>query len=68
MTLTTLQLARRIADAVLSDYRGMRGDQDAEDWPTQAVLRVLHNEGSWFCRLRNDPVKGTIAEQMEMFP
>ncbi len=68
MTLTTLQLARRIADAVCATTDWFDDVPDHEHQPTQAVLRVLHEESSWFCRLRNDPVKGTIAEQMEMFP
>jgi hypothetical protein len=55
--LTTLQVARRIADAVESALDGgdcgepvERNANDALDPPTQAVLRVLHETGSWLCR------------------
>jgi hypothetical protein len=53
--LTTLQIARRIADAVALAMlpAGMgpnRSDDDARDAPTQAVLRVLHETGSWLSR------------------
>lgn len=57
--LTVLQIARRIADAVLGyhDDHGIiegqvfgRDDNDAKDEPTQEVLRVLHETGSWISR------------------
>jgi hypothetical protein len=53
--ITTLQLARKIADAVAVALlpAGMapnRAAEDARDPPTQAVIRVLHETGSWFCR------------------
>lgn len=69
--LTTLQLARRIADAVYLDFgRVTRSSTDTLDPPTQSVIRVLHDTGSWFCRLTETP-QGTVEtayEQVELFP
>lgn len=66
--LTTLQLARRISDAVLnaafSSAGYMRDKDDTKDMAVQAVLRVLHETGSWFCRLEDTP-KGTVETPYE---
>jgi hypothetical protein len=67
--LTTLQVARLIADAVVIAYEGYSagfdlGDErpDHEHPPTQAVLRVLHETNSWFCRL-SEAESGETVEQ-----
>ena len=53
--MTTLQLARRIADgAVRAFRRDGRRRRDMIDAPTQAVLQVLVETDSWFCRLPGD--------------
>lgn len=74
--MTTLQLARRIADAVLEScwlntrYEVIRSWPDTEDVPTQAVLRAMHDTDSWFCRLDDTP-QGTVQtpyEQLNLLP
>lgn len=46
-SLTTLQLARAIADAVLRTSRQRHRDS-VLDAPTQAVLDTLYRTGTWF--------------------
>jgi hypothetical protein len=55
MELTTLQIARRIADAVLAvaPYPLYRNTSEA-DVPTQAVLRTLRENGVWLHRVVQD--------------
>lgn len=73
MTLTTLQMARAIAEAVcandLSDFDDL---PDKDHPPTQAVLATLREHGSWFCRIREDEKAGTVDTpyedvQMDLF-
>lgn len=54
--MTTLQLAERIAYAVMAAARSKVPYGDA---PTQAVIDTLFATGSWFCRLE-DTTKGTV--------
>jgi hypothetical protein len=61
---TTLELARRIADAVmragLTDLgTELRVDSNMDDPATQAVLRTLRDYDSWFCRGYETPA-GTV--------
>ncbi len=72
--LTTLQLARKIADAVCANNLSEFDDlPDHEHPPTQAVLDTLRRTGSWFCRLTEDgDLKLTVSEryadvQQELF-
>ena len=73
---TTLELARAIADAVSIALRpgGMRPnrhDDSTKDAPTQAVLRTLEAHQSWFCRLSEDErgitVETKYPRQTELF-
>lgn len=48
--LTTLQLARRIATAVLAAGPTRQRDS-TNDRPTQAVLRVMRQTSTWFSRV-----------------
>jgi hypothetical protein len=71
--MTTLELARAIADAVDLALRpsgpGPNRHQDsAKDPPTQAVLRVLHETDSWFCRLSEDEQGCTVETRYETQP
>lgn len=52
-TPTTLQLARRIATAVLAASRDRHRDS-TQDGPTQAVLRALRRDRMWFMRIDRD--------------
>jgi hypothetical protein len=52
-TLTTLELARAIADAVLASNRPRHRDCTT-DAPTQAVLETLRQTGSWFMTAKHD--------------
>jgi hypothetical protein len=70
--MTTLELARAIADAVLAcpvtmtgPYSSLRWDDSTQDAPTQAVLRVLHDTDSWFCRLSEDHAGCTVQTPYE---
>jgi hypothetical protein len=47
LCMTTLELARAIADAVLRADPKRRRDS-TRDPPTQAVIDTLHDTGSWF--------------------
>jgi hypothetical protein len=60
--MTTLQLARAIADAAINALDGLEYE-DHKDPPTQAVLRVLHETDSWFCRLTEDERGLTVEEK-----
>ena len=67
--LTTLQLAEKIARAVLT---GVDADEIAlvphdSYFPdlTWDVLKVLHDTGTWFCRLRETP-EGTAVQPMPL--
>jgi len=51
--MTTLQLARAIADAVLATTHRRRIDS-TQDAPTQAVLATLRRTGTWFIREPTD--------------
>ncbi len=51
--MTTLELARAIADAVLATTH-RRNRNSVLDAPTQAVLSTLHANGSWFARATSD--------------
>jgi len=64
---TTLQLARAIAEAVLAAGVSRHGD------PTQAVLDTLDQHGCWFCtvgprwrldalRVMDRPTQGVLFE------
>jgi hypothetical protein len=52
-SLTTLELARAIADAVLL-AGPRRRRENTEDGPTQAVLETLRQTGSWFMTAKHD--------------
>jgi hypothetical protein len=71
VAMTTLELARAIADAVLwVAVTNPRATDSTSDAPTQAVLRVLHETDSWFCRLTEDQAGCTVEtpyEQPELF-
>lgn len=56
MSLTALQLGRLIADAVLAvaPHPMYRNTPDANDVPTQAVLRTMREHSVWFCALKQD--------------
>jgi len=56
IAITTLDLARAIADAVLRvDLKGRpRPRNSLMDRPTQAVFRVLEHAGCWFMRVSED--------------
>jgi hypothetical protein len=61
-SLTTLQLAEQIAEAVLN-AADMAGQQRFQIQPcAQAVLKVLFNTDHWFCRLRHVPGQGAVSE------
>lgn len=75
--MTTLELARAIADAVwiasCPAGPGPSRDEDGtKDGPTQAVLHTLHEHDSWFCRISVRP-DGTTQDtpyefvQLELF-
>ena len=52
-SLTTLQLARAIATAVIRaqwHYPARRHRDATRDAPTQAVLQTLTRHDAWFCR------------------
>ena len=71
--ITTLQLARRIADAVFlalhpAGLGPNRSDRDALDPPTQAVLRALRESGSWFCRWTDRDDGSTDDQPFEQVP
>jgi hypothetical protein len=68
-TLTTLQLARAIADAALDAHQwdGQRRLHDALDPPTQAVLETLRETGHWFCQLDETPTR-TNLHQLALWP
>jgi hypothetical protein len=51
--MTTLELARAIADAVLATSHKRRKDS-TQDAPTQAVIATLHATGTWFMRQARD--------------
>jgi hypothetical protein len=52
--LTTLQVARRCADAALAAAPADAALPDHEHPPTRALIEALHQSGSWFCRLDED--------------
>jgi hypothetical protein len=65
--LTTLELCRRIADAVIAAYESeslgpfFRDDRpDHQHPPTQAVIATLEQTGSWVCKLETDPAGLTV--------
>jgi hypothetical protein len=65
--LTTLELCRRIADAVIAAYETeslgpfYRDDRpDHQHPPTQAVIAMLEQTGSWLCKLETDPAGATV--------
>lgn len=53
-SLTTLQLARRIATAVLATRAYRRHPDSSIDVATQAVLATLRKTGTWFMEARHD--------------
>lgn len=66
--LTTLQLARRIADAVFvalhpAGAEPTRNVDDTKDPPTQAVINTLFETNSWFCRLNDAEDSETTEER-----
>jgi hypothetical protein len=62
---TTLVLARAIANAAIADYIvGGRSHRNERDGPTQAVLRVLRDTGHWFGRVVETPTR-TVLERRE---
>lgn len=68
-SLTTLQLAERIALAVLKDAYD---SGDGFMWEhvnkrAPAVLNVLHDTGHWFCRVDETPQE-TILTPMARLP
>lgn len=62
--LTTKQLGEAIAQAVLWEFH--KGDPGLESI-TETIFAQMQQHHVWFCRVREDPVKGTQLEQMEMF-
>ena len=69
-SLTTLQLAEQIAEAVLDAYDPggamYRHPDTPEDVGAQAVLKALHEESCWFCRLTDVPGQGTVSERLPL--
>jgi len=68
--MTTLQLARAIADAVLATTQ-RRNKNSMMDAPTQAVLRTLEGNDAWFMRFSVDEDGIGIGEterRMEAVP
>jgi hypothetical protein len=66
-SLTTLQLARAIADAVLRTDPHRHRDSEA-DAPTQAVLHTLHRTGTCFMTDDKDAAGAGIAETTRRVP
>lgn len=71
--MTTLDLARAIADAVFialhpSGMGPNRDERPEKDPPTQAVLTTLRETNHWFCRLTIGPRGETVETQMELWP
>ena len=52
--MTTLELARAVADAVLATTQ-RRNNNPMLDAPTQAVLRTLKANEAWFVRAADEP-------------
>lgn len=67
-SLTTLQLARRIATAVLATRDTERHFDSTRDAPTQAVLRTLRSTGTWFMAGDQDEHGITIAKTERPLP
>ena len=71
--MTTLDLAAKIADAMMAVYASDHIRADSyRDALTQAVLRTLYETDSWFCRLSEDADGLTKQEpyefvQLELF-
>jgi len=66
--LTTLQLATKIANAVLA--ASTERHEPYRDAPTQAVLRTLRDADSWFCHFESDDDGCTFEypyEQISLF-
>lgn len=60
--MTSLELAEKIMRAVLDASCGRSSSfvwKESERQAVQAVLRVLYDEGCWFCRLHDSPEHGT---------
>ena len=61
-SVTALELARQIADAVVHAAPQGRQRDSSKDPPTQAVIDTLHEMQCWFCRAKDqrmaDPPKG----------
>lgn len=65
--MTTLELARAIADAVLATTH-RRNRNSIIDAPTQAVLSTLRANGSWFSRASSDDVGVWKGETERNYP
>ena len=72
--ISTLQLARRLADAAILAHEAMPHVDgpsapipDAEHWPTLAVLQTLVASESWFYRLTDDAA-GFVIDTYEPVP
>lgn len=69
--MTTLELARAIADAVLAGFALARPIDSRQDPYTQAVLRTLEQHDSWFCTATEDAdgitVETPYPRQSELF-
>jgi hypothetical protein len=65
-SLTTLQLAERIAKAVMNAFGEYSADCPVSATRTEAVLRTLHETGHWFCRLTENPLQGTIQQTLPL--
>jgi hypothetical protein len=63
--MTTLELAHAIAQAVLTTQGDEYTVRDmTTDHPTQAVLRVLRETGSWFCAIDQNAQGVTTYQRM----